>query len=250
MRWADAVELGAQGRYGQAREILESIPDGHRWRSLALSTLASHRRQVGAAEPELDRAALERAVDIESRADALIGLAADGVAAGNVAQAAEHLVEAQALVEADAHLGEDGSWRWVTRWYWVSAELALLRGDPVAAGEEARAARRTCAGHSVRHEAKSVLIAMAAGDRFALSQAAVVADVLRRHGWASLQWPLALILEDARSRYDVPEDLWSRARQEALGAIDRITADLPPDLVGAWRSHPGVRRIQGAWADR
>lgn len=240
--WTDAVELGAQGRYAQAREVLSRIRQSEPAGSLALSTRASHARQVGADGADWDRQALACAADPESTADALIGLAADAVANGDAAEAEQMLGRAAEVIEGTS--GLDEMWRPLTRWHWVSAERALLAGDPATAYIEARAARRSCTGRSIRHETKSAIIAMATGDEFALGRAQTVMDVLRAHRWATLQWPLALVLDDARAQHAVPADVLQRAWSSAEEAVEFIAGKLPQDLQQDWAHHPGVRRIR------
>jgi hypothetical protein len=243
--WREAVELGAEGRYGAARVVLESIPSSAASYSLALSTLGSHARQVGASGIEWDRAALDCAEDAESRLDAIVGLAADAVVAQDARTAHELLAAAGAELD---RLG-DGHWRSLTRWHWVSAETALLEGRMDIAIVESRAARLSCAGRSARHEAKSMIVAMAAGDDFALGQVDAVAQVLSRRGWASLQWPLALVVADAQGGFAAwtaaagRDGLLSDLINTARRAVERIAADLPVDLNDSWHNHPGVRRL-------
>ncbi|MEK9808910.1 MAG: hypothetical protein VW362_00580 [Candidatus Nanopelagicales bacterium] len=245
--WDEAIECGARGQYARARRFLDLIGENDRHYSLALSTRGSHARQVGASGTAWDSRALEVATDTESIVDAVVGLAADEVVNGDVSSARRH------LAQACAALGREGAvsdlWRSLTRLHWVSAEAALLAGERETALEEARAARRSCAGRSTRHETKSLIISMAAGDEFARSQADAVFDVLVGQGWTSLQWPFALVLDDARIEREADDpftrDLRARTWRAAQRAIDAIAADLPPDLADSWRDHPGVRRIRG-----
>ena len=245
--WDEAIECGARGQYAKARRILDLIGEDDRHHSLALSTLGSHARQVGASGTAWDSRALEVATDAESVVDALVGLAADEVVNGDVSSARCYLADASSVLGRERETSDP--WRSLTRLHWVSAEVALLAGERETAYEEARAARRSCAGRSTRHETKSMIISMAAGDEFARSQADAVFKVLVGQGWTSLQWPFALVLEDARGQAQsadpLTQDLRARTWRVAQVAIDAISADLPPDLADSWRDHPGVRRLRG-----
>lgn len=233
--WSVSVDLGARGLYADAAHMLPALLDrGDRWTSLALSTLASHSRQVGdvAGAQDLDAEALRHADDAESRADALIGLAADAVACGDHAAAgAQH-----DRAEADAR----PAWRTLTRWHWVGAELALLTGESTTAVEHARAALAACQGCSPRHEAKSrIVLAAVSGDLADLdSVGATLADA----GWVTLAWPLALVAADHAGACPPPwlGVAWAAGRR----ATYLIEGGLPAGLLAAWRTHPGVRRLR------
>jgi hypothetical protein len=162
-RWLAAVVLGGQGHYAAAATVLDALrhdPDPV-IASLALSTRASHHRQLGAhhlARP-LDAAALARVratgggdpdgIDADgARTDALLGLAADALGAGRPAESRRLL----ARVEANG-------WRSEVRLGWVTAEVELASGRAhaaVAPAEEAYgvATRRK----ALRHELKSALV--------------------------------------------------------------------------------------------
>lgn len=233
--WEQAVALGANGRYADAAHLLDAlVAREDRWSSLALSTLASHRRQVGDTieAARLDATALDRAADEESRADALVGLGADAVAMGDVQTAAVH----HGAAERDARL----AWRTRTRWHWVGAELALLRDDRVAAAEHARAALAACDGHSARHGAKSrIVLAAVTGD---LGDLPEVSATLAEAGWVTLAWPLALVAADHAGEIAPPwlDAAWDEGRR----SVDAIEAGLPAAQRAAWREHPGVRRLR------
>lgn len=201
--------------------------------SPALSLLGSCRRQVGAlAEARsLDEAALRSAADDESRAEALIGLAADAVASGDARAAQATHAKASAV-----------DWRTSTRWHWVGAELALLRGDAATAVEHASAAQSACAGRSTRHEAKSaIVLAAVVGDTTCLPSTLAV---LRAQGWNTLIWPLALVAADHPDGLDAA---WrAEAWAEGLRATIRIEDCLPARLVPTWRGQPGVQRLRAA----
>ncbi len=88
-----------------------------------------------------------------------------------------------------------------------------------------------------------MIIAMAAGDEFARSQAGAVLELLVQHDWASLQWPLALVLADLRKDTMIAPDLLARSWHVARVAVDHIAKDIPRDLRDEWQEHPGVQRI-------
>lgn len=243
--WEAAVDLGARGRYAEAEALLTPLVSaarstaGDRWRSLALSLLGSHRRQVGdvTSARQCDTEALQAATDAESRAEALIGLAADAVASGDADSAAEW--------HADAAADAAEAWRTLTRWHWVGAERALLAGDRSRAEAHARDACAACAGRSARHEAKSrIILAAVSGHAEDLP---AVGRVLRDGGWVTLEWPLALVAADH------PEgladswlaDSWlAEAWETGRAATYTIEEGLPEGLREVWRAQPGVRRLR------
>lgn len=239
--WQSAVEQGAQGRYLDAAVRCEQlVASGGRWRSLSLSTRASHCRQIGDidAAQSGDEAALECAADDESRADALIGLAADAVARGDSAAAAAHHADAGSF----AH-----DWRTRTRWHWVGAEQALLLGDFLAARDHALEAVSSCSAWSPRHRAKSqIILAAASADASYLTDTAVL---IEESGWATLEWPLALVAGDHAEQVD--PDWLAAAWARGVAATLLIEEQLSSDLAAIWRRHPGVRRLRagdaGPW---
>ena len=235
--WARAVELGARGSYAEAETLATSLVITHgRWVSLALSLMAGHRRQVGDTGEalRLDTAAWQEACDEESRADALIGLAADAVATGDLPRAVEWHDEAA----SDAAQG----WRTLTRWHWVAAERALLAGDAMRATHHAREALSACADRSLRHEAKSRIIFAAASGQ--VDDLLDVSTVLSSGGWVTLAWPLALVVADHAAQ--VPDAALAEAWEAGRGATYAIERGLPEGLVQVWRAHPGVLRLRAA----
>ncbi|MEV6909876.1 hypothetical protein [Amycolatopsis sp. NPDC051071] len=162
-----AIGLGARGRYAAAATLLNGLRASKDpvLASLAASTLASHRRQLGghAAALVLDGEALVLAstatrdepdpdgLDAEgARADALLGLAADNLGRGRLT-AARRLV---AL--AKPHTGD---WRTRTRSGWVSAEIELASNISEAGIAPAEMALETALGRGARrHVVKSQLV--------------------------------------------------------------------------------------------
>ncbi|MFC3891973.1 hypothetical protein ACFOWZ_10840 [Lentzea rhizosphaerae] len=164
VRWLAAVVLGGQGHYAAAATVLDALrhdPDPV-IASLALSTRASHHRQLGAHHLArgLDGAALTRAggtgggdsdgIDADgARADALLGLAADSLGAGRPEEARRLL----------ARVETGGSWRAEVRRGWVSAEVELVSGRAHAAVAPAEEAYGVATSRkALRHELKSALV--------------------------------------------------------------------------------------------
>ena len=245
--WGDAAQLGACGRYADAWRIVDllaSEPDA--WPSLGHSMRASHLRQVGevrAAEGH-DRVALQEATDPQSRAEALIGLAADAIAAGRPADAHDLL--------ASAEFDASRQWRTSTRWHWVIAELALAEGRPHDALDHARRSMAICESHSARHLAKSRVIAEAA--RGATGQLDVGGDLLlaaevsRAQGLATLQWPIALVADDLIGAGLATPELIAdgpRLRREGVAAVATIAEGLPENLREAWLQGAAATRLTG-----
>jgi hypothetical protein len=213
-RWLAAVVLGAQGHYAAAATVLTALLRHPRpvLASLAGSTLASHRRQLGghAAARRLDAFALGRLRDIThaesdvdsdgvdtagAAVDALLGLAADAIGLGRIAEASR--------LHAAAEKASGGGWRSDVRLGWVAAEIELASGraEQAVAPAEAALSVATAAG-SARHVLKSELV---------LGTALVVwgapesrergVQMLRcdlnhtvQLGLASLVWPAALVV--------------------------------------------------------
>lgn len=165
-----AIVLGARGRYAAAATLLSGLRrcDDLVIASLAMSTFASHRRQLGGhdAARGLDGAAFALAMraadgsaDTEdpdgldvagARVDALLGLAADNLGAGRLTAARRSL---------DRAMKVPTGWRGRLRAEWVTAELALASGRPDEAIEPAEKAFAMSAGQrSRRHFVKSRLV--------------------------------------------------------------------------------------------
>lgn len=203
--WLRAVSAGGQGRYGSALADLDRL---HRCAahgpiaSLALSARASFLRQLGWHERarSLDGQALALAQGAATpAADALIGLAADALGVGRFAASARALARAADLVAAS---------RWPrlpVRYAWVSAELAMVRGDgPSAVVHAQRAVDLAASLGSERHTVKSRVILAAAhcssGDLDASRH--VADDALRQtgsFGLIPLRWATACLLADIGS---------------------------------------------------
>ena len=203
--WLRAVAAGGQGHYGSALSDLGRLqrlaPNG-RLASLALSTRASFLRQLGwhAKARSLDGQALRLADGLAApSADALIGLAADALGVGRFAASERALLRAAELVTNSAAA------RLPVRFAWVSAELAMARGDgvsAVAAAERAIQLAETLA--SVRHSVKSHVILAAArcssgdvdGSRRVADKALLQTALF---GLVPLRWAVASLLADIGS---------------------------------------------------
>lgn len=208
-RLLTAIVLGARGRYAAAATLLTELGrcEDLVIASLAMSTLASHRRQLGGhdAARGLDGAAFalamraaEGAEDPDgldtagARADALLGLAADNLGAGRLTAARRSL---------DRALTIPTGWRGRVRAEWVTAELALASGRPDDAIDPAeRAIVVSAERRSRRHFVKSRLVlaaTLSAGDSTGRERAnelvtAALSDA-EECELHSLIWPACLI---------------------------------------------------------
>jgi hypothetical protein len=203
--WLRAVVAGGQGRYASALADLAGVcrlQRGGPLVSLAHSTRASFLRQLGwhARARRWDgRASALAGADLEARADALIGLAADALGVGRFA------ASATALHRAAAVLTESAPARLPVRLAWVSAELAMARGDGAAAVGHAQRAVDLAGGlGSARHTLKSdVILAAALSSAGELESSRRVADpaldTSQRLGMVPLCWALACLLADVGS---------------------------------------------------
>jgi len=203
--WLRAVVAGGQGRYGSALTDLARLVRLQRRGSvvsLAHSTRASFFRQLGrhADARRWDGRALACAgSDVEASADAFVGLAADALGVGRFA------ASARALERARESLTDSAPGRLPVRLAWVSAELAMARGDGEMAVEHAKRAVDLAANFgSVRHAVKSdVVLAAALCSAGDVERSRRVADdalsASERHGMIPLRWALACLLADIGS---------------------------------------------------
>jgi hypothetical protein len=205
--WLRAVVAGGQGRYGSAFADLGSLCRVERsgpLASLAHSTHASFLRQLGwhARARGWDGRALALAEsDAEAGADALIGLAADALGVGRFAVCTRALQRAGGLLAGASPVPP----RLPVRLAWVSAELAMARGDgATAAGHAERAVEAAVALGSGRHTVKSDVVHAAAlcsaGD---IERSRAIADAALQTtgllGTIPLRWALACLLADIGS---------------------------------------------------
>jgi hypothetical protein len=183
-RWLAAVTLGGQGRYAAAAAVLGGLVAGPDpvLASLACSTLAAHRRQLGGHAParRWDAAALRHLAGVSSGeavragpggvdadgvdlagawSDALLGLAADAIGLGRLTEARR--LHAAAVSRAERS-GPAVSWRSRVRAGWVAAEIELAAGHPERAmSPSVTAAELAWAGSSIRHQVKSDIVVAA-----------------------------------------------------------------------------------------
>ncbi|WP_101948467.1 hypothetical protein [Mycobacterium sp. 3519A] len=229
--WLRAVAAGGQGHYGSAMADLDVLCRRQRdgaLVSLAHSTRASFLRQLGwhdRARRWDGRALTLAGADVEAGADALIGLAADALGVGRFAASAAALQRAAVL------LAEQSSPRLPVRLAWVTAELAMARGDGQAAVPHAeRAVELAKALGSARHVVKSDVVKAAAlcsaGDVDAARRVADCALAKAgRLGIIPLRWALACLLADIGSgRHDTADVL--RIRNECAATVRRRGGDL------------------------
>lgn len=229
--WLRAVVAGGQGRYGSALADLAGVcrvQRGGAVVSLAHSTRASFLRQLGwhaRARTWDGRASAVAGSDPEARADALIGLAADALGVGRFAASATALERAADLLGAVPA-------RLPVRLAWVSAELAMARGDGAAAvGYAERAVDLAAALGSARHALKSdVILAAALCSAGELDRSRGVADpalqTSQRLGMIPLRWALACVLADIGSAM--------RSAAEVVAIRDE-SADTVRRRGGVWR---------------
>lgn len=203
-RWLRAVAAGGQGRYASAAAdlaaLVREVPAGP-LASLAYSTRGSFLRQLGGHDlargfdgRALALALNEREVDLEARADALVGLAADALGIGRFAASAALLARAEPEPATAPP-------RLVVRRHWVTAELAMVTGDGAAAVRHAEQACELVSDAMVRHRVKSqVVLAGALCCAGNLDRARAVAEAALqdtgRLGLIPLQWALACMLAD------------------------------------------------------
>jgi tetratricopeptide (TPR) repeat protein len=226
--WLRAVAAGGQGRYGNATADLDALCRTLRHGplvSLAHSTRASFLRQLGWHEKARGwdgRALALAGSEPEAGADALIGLAADALGVGRFAASGAALERASELVSGS---------RLPVRLAWVSAELAMARGDgPTAVAHAERAVELAAALGSARHVVKTEVVRAAAlcsaGDSDASRRVADDAlQAAQRLGIIPLCWALACLLADIGSaRHTAPEML--RIRNECAATVRRRGGDL------------------------
>jgi tetratricopeptide (TPR) repeat protein len=229
--WLRAVAAGGQGHYGSATADLDTLCRRQRAGplvSLAHSTRASFLRQLGwhdRARRWDGLALLLAGRDVEAGADALIGLAADALGVGRFA------ASAMALQRAGALLAEQAPPRLLVRLAWVTAELAMARGEGQAAVPHAdRAVESAAALGSARHAVKSEVIKAAAlcsaGD---VDAARGIADAALQEtaglGIIPLRWALACLLADIGSARLTTADVLE-IRNECAATVRRRGGDL------------------------
>jgi tetratricopeptide (TPR) repeat protein len=227
--WLRAVAAGGQGRYGSAMADLAGLLQrDDLLASLAHSTRASFLRQLGwhdRARRWDGRAMAIAGSDLEAGADALIGLAADALGVGRFAASAAALRRAGELLTGSVPP------RLPVRLAWVSAELAMARGDGATAVRHAgRAVELAASFGSARHAVKSdVILAAALCSAGEIEASRRVADAALqdadRLGIIPLCWALACLLADIGSARHSAADVL-RIRNECAATVRRRGGDL------------------------
>jgi hypothetical protein len=229
--WLRAVAAGGQGRYGSAMADLAGVcrhQPGGPLVSLAHSTRASFLRQLGwhdRARRWDGRAMALAGSDPEAGADALIGLAADALGVARFA------ASAAALRRAGELLTRSVPPRLPVRLAWVSAELAMARGDGATAlGHAERAVELAGAFGSARHAVKSdVILAAALCSAGEIDRSRMVADAALDAasglGIIPLRWALACLLADIGSARH-PAAQVHRIRNESAATVRHRGGDL------------------------
>ena len=229
--WLRAVVAGGQGRYGSAMADLDGVcrlQRGGPLVSLAHSTRASFLRQLGWHDRARGWDGLAIALagsDPESGADAFIGLAADALGVGRFAASATALRRVGELLRRPA------SPRLPVRLAWVSAELAMARGDGAAAVAHAeRGVELAAAFGSARHTVKSdVVLAAALCSAGDVDGSRRVADVALRDtgrlGTIPLRWALACLLADIGTSAHTAAEVLT-IRNECAATVRRWGGDL------------------------
>jgi tetratricopeptide (TPR) repeat protein len=227
--WLRAVAAGGQGRYGSAMADLAGLLQrDDLLASLAHSTRASFLRQLGwhdRARRWDGRAMAIAGSDLEAGADALIGLAADALGVGRFAASAAALRRAGELLTGSMPP------RLPVRLAWVSAELAMARGDGATAVRHAgRAVELAASFGSARHAVKSdVILAAALCSAGEIEASRRVADAALqdadRLGIIPLCWALACLLADIGSARHSAADVL-RIRNECAATVRRRGGDL------------------------
>jgi hypothetical protein len=228
--WLRAVVAGGQGRYSSALADLSALRrrSSGPLVSLAHSTRASFLRQLGWHERARawdGRASALAGTDHDAGGDALIGLAADALGTGRFGASERALQRAADLLNGpvDARLH--------VRIAWVSAELAMARGQGPTAVQHAETAKAAAATlGSARHTVKSEVVMAAAlccgGD---LDGSRRVADAAledtEHHGMIPLRWALASLLAGIGSA--------TRSEAEVAGIRDS-SADTVRSRGGVW----------------
>ena len=205
--WWRAVAAGGQGRYAGALTDLQTMHREARGplASLAWSTRASFLRQLGGHDlaRTADGRAWALADDPESKADSLVGLAADALGVGRFAASGRFLQLAQ------RHVEDSGERRLGVRLAWVSAELAMVSGaGALSVAHAERGVQLASVLGSARHSVKSNVVhaaALCSAGRYDDSRD--VADRTLRmaqdFGLVPLVWALSCLLGDIGSgEYD------------------------------------------------
>mgnify|MGYP000844777348 CR=1 FL=1 len=253
-RWLHGVALGACGRYGEALELVELIPQGTPEFSMARSLRGSLLRQIGVHDLALlaDRQAMSAAATPGAAIEALTGLSADAVGLQDAASAASTLAQAGSLLErvsADPVTAPTW-WRHRVRVEWVRCEVALLQERAGEAADHAALALAAAeAATAPRHVAKSLLFTgvtqIESGDPAAalptLRRAVMLSSSM---GFQAVAWPTHAVLAALLQASD------PKAAQEHAKQASTITAHLRRGLSGQlaarWDERADIRALHQA----
>lgn len=256
--WLLGVALSASGRYGGALRVLVPLieagegggsddlaPELRLFGSLAASTAASVHRGLGRhdAARELDLRGLALSDDSDEAVfDSVVGLAADAVGSGDLAEAQVRFERAKAVV--DAHGGD--WWRQRVRLDWARADIALLDEKPheaiLAAGGAVSGAE---AARAPRHVAKGLLFQgvaeLHAGSDDAIATLRRAAGLAEGLAALPLVWQATALVGALLAGDESSEG--ARSLATARSAVLTIAADLPDDLRDEWLARPNVSAL-------
>jgi tetratricopeptide (TPR) repeat protein len=253
--WLLGVALGAGGRYGGALTVLSPLvdagsaegaaPEQRLFGALSGATIASIHRQLGrhAIAREADLGALDLTDGAgEAAFDALLGLASDAVGLDDADEAAQRLLQAEAVLPGHG----DEWWRQRVRLGWARAEVAMLDGrSEEAAALAAEAVQRAEDNRAPRHVAKGLLLLglaqVSSGDDDAVGSLRRSATFAESLGCVPLVWPSrallgALIAETDRAESD-------KSLGAARSAVLTIAGDLPPGVRSEWLARPDITAL-------
>jgi tetratricopeptide (TPR) repeat protein len=252
--WLQGVALGACGRYGEAFEVVDRIPQGTPEYSMARSLRGSLLRQIGVHDLALhaDREAMSSAATPGAAIEAMTGLAADAVGLQDALTATTMIKQGGSLlarVTAD-QTGASTWWRHSVRLHWVRCEVALLSGEAQEAVGHADAAVAAAeASAAPRHVAKSLLFAGVA--RIETGERADALPALRRSlmlstsmGVLAVAWPAHAVLAAVLQQSD------PAAAHEHFVQASAITTSLRQGLSGTlatrWDERADIRALHRA----
>lgn len=247
-KWLHGVALGACGRYGDALDVVDTIPRGTPEFSMARSLRASLLRQLGCHDVALiaDREAMAGAATPGAAIEAMTGLAADAVGLQDALTSTSTLAQARSLLDRVAADPVSGPtwWRHQVRMAWVECEVALLQSRYEDAVTHATMALDAAeAATAPRHVAKSLLFVAVADIESGRRDVAV--PRLRRSlmlstsmGFLAVAWPAHAVL--AALLRDSDADAARAHFGHASDITDTIRGGLPGDLTDRWDARPDI----------
>jgi hypothetical protein len=256
--WLLGVAWSAAGQYGAALRTLLPLlgagesPDGEAaspetrlFAALAAATAASVHRGLGrhAAAADLDGRGLALTDGPgEAAFDCLLGLAADAVGGGDIANARSWLTKSEAIID-----GRGGEWwRQRIRLDWARAEVALLADLPQdAVGFATAAVTGAEAARAPRHVAKSLLFQgvaeLQSGSADAVATLRRAASLAEGLGAVPLIWQSRALVGALLGGAESEEG--SRSLEAARAAVLAIAEDLPDELRDEWLARPNVSAV-------